>query len=280
MGIAGKAKAIIRTVLPLDLRKSLAIWIDNQSWISGREYLAHGIIRDYQESDPKAFHKFLWANHIGAYAKPYDSETSFDKKNMEPSRKIFFDDIIDVIQDVGIDSGSDISSVLEVGCSMGYLLRFIETDILPNTKRLMGIDIDGSAIDKGTKYLGKVGSKVQLVTGDMEELDALVGEQTYDLVFAGGVLSYLNQEDATSVVKEMLKRTGKLLALIGLASHTINNSELIESVNTAERNNQWLHNFQSMVETAGGRVVKVRWEGAKQFNFQTIYSVYAVPDRG
>lgn len=32
-------------------------------------------------------------------------------------------------------------------------------------------------------------------------------------------------------------------------------------------------------DAAAGTVIKHRWEGTKQFNFQTIYAVYAVPPK-
>lgn len=277
MSVTAEIKEYIRMALPISLRKHIAVWLNNQRWLSRKDYLTQGILRDFQKNDPKEFHKFFWSKHILSYAKQYDSEQLFDINRMEPSRRIFFNDLISAIQKIGLDPAKDISSVLEVGCSLGYLLRFIETDILPDTKELVGIDIDEDAINKGVSYLRNAGSKVQLIHGDMEELDRLVGNRTFDVVFAGGVLSYLNTADAAKVISGMLKRTKKILALIGLACTTTDNSELQQSLLDDTRGNQWVHNFKSMVEAAGGHVVKCRWEGGRLFNYQTIYAVFAVP---
>jgi SAM-dependent methyltransferase len=267
----------VRRAIPIVLRKRIAVWLSRHPWFADREHLSAGIIGDMRAADPKAFHKFMWSNHISGYAKWYDSESLFEIRNMEPSRCEFFNDLLDVTTEVGLDPGKDIRSVLEVGCSLGYLLRFIETDILPAATELVGVDIDRIAIDKGTRYLGRVGSKVRLIEGDIEGLDELVGNRVFDLAFAAGVLSYLDGDDAARVVSRMLHRTGKLLALIGLACPTTDNSELTRSVISHEKSNQWLHNFKMMVEAAGGRVIKCRWEGARQYNHQTMYSVFATP---
>lgn len=276
MSIISSAKKTVRYALPLPLRKALALWINRQRWLPPRHHWTQGLLQDFMHSDPKGFHKFLWGNHLSSYASWYDSEDLFLKEKMELSRRIFFDDIVSVMKDLGHDS-NDLRSALEVGCSLGYLLRFIEEDIFPSTNELIGIDIDPEAIEMGGQYLDRVGSKVRLICGDMEDLDRLLGVKSFDLVFAGGVLSYLSESDARKVVKAMLCRTNKVLALIGLACTTRDNSELETSILSGNHNNQWLHNFKSMVEQVGGTVLKCRWEGAKQFNFQTIYAVYAVP---
>jgi SAM-dependent methyltransferase len=273
-------KGNVRRAIPIVLRKRIAVWLSRNRWFADREHLSAGIIGDMRAADPKTFHKFMWSNHISGYAKWYDSESLFEIRNMEPSRREFFNDFRDVITGIGLDPGKDIGSVLEVGCSLGYLLRFIETDILPATTELVGIDIDPIAIEKGTGYLGRVGSKVRLIEGDIEELDELVSDRIFDVAFAAGVLSYLDGDDAARVVSKMLHRTGKLLALIGLACPTTDNSRLTRSVISPEKSNQWFHNFKMMVEAAGGRVIKCRWEGAKQYNHQTMYSVFATPASG
>lgn len=231
-------------------------------------------------SNPKAFHKFMWTNHICTYAKWYDSETLFDSFKMNGSTLIFrefFNDLMGVIKNFGIDPSAEIRSVLEVGCSLGYLLRFIEKDIFQNAEVLTGIDIDGKAINKGTRYLSKAGSKVRLIHGDMEELERLVGNRSFDFIFSAGVLSYLNEMDAVKVVSEMLNRTNKILALVGLACKRVNNRDLSKSQLSPEHRNQWIHNFEAMIEAAGGCVIASRWEGDKQFNEQPIYFVFAVP---
>lgn len=273
-------KRVIRFILPLDLRKQIAIWINCQRWLPARGRLSMGIIRDLQAIDPKAFHKFLWGNHISGYSQWYDSEDLFDSNKMNGSEytcREFFKDLIAVIKDIGFNPASDIRSVLEVGCSLGYILRFIEKNIFPNSDELIGIDIDADAIEKGARYLSSTGSKVRLTKGDMEELDHLVGERTFDFVFAAGVLSYLDETDATKVVSEMLRRTNKVLALVGLCSKSIDNRKLRQSKISIDHNHQWIHNFDAMVDNAGGRVVCHRWEGNRDFKSQALYFVFATP---
>jgi SAM-dependent methyltransferase len=170
-----------------------------------------------------------------------------------------------------------VRSVLEVGCSLGYLLRYLEVNVFTNSHDLVGIDIDAPAIEKGKRFLARADSKVTLIAGDMEQLDALVGARRFDVVFAAGVLSYLNEDDATHMVRQMLARTARVLALVGLACPDHDNNGLTRSELSPSHAGQWIHNFEMLVTRAGGRVVRSRWEGGKQYNFQTICFVFAVP---
>ncbi len=278
MGIKVYLKKAVRFIFPIGFRQHAAVWIDRQRWLP--DHLSMGIIRDLQTSDPKAFHKFLWSHHIGCYAKWYDSEKLFDVVKMNGSTQIhreFFNALVAVIKDLGLDPARDIRSVLEVGCSLGYLLRYLELELFPNAEELVGLDIDGPAIEKGSRYLANAGSRVRLVQGDMEELNSLFGKHTFDFIFATGVLSYLNAIDAAKVVSEMLRRTNKILALLGLTCASTDSNGLPQSLMSSEHNNQWFHNFRSMIEAGGGRVVVSRWEVARQPDSQTIYFVFAVP---
>ena len=85
---------------------------------------------------------------------------------MAGSRLLFFADLDRVMKDVRIDPVKDVSSVFEVGCSLGYLLRHMETDIFSGAGELSGVDIDGYAITAGAEYLGKIGSKVRLMRAE------------------------------------------------------------------------------------------------------------------
>jgi len=113
-----------------------------------------------------------------------------------------------------------------VGCSLGHVLRLLETEKLPAVTEVVGIDIDREAIRKGRRYLDKVGSNVHLICGDMEGLNRLLGDRRFDFIYAAGALSYLDMADATAVVREMLQRTNKILALAGLANRNFPNDEL------------------------------------------------------
>lgn len=255
----------IRRYIPLDLRKQMALWLDRQRWLSSRDYLAKGLVRDLLKENPKDFHKFLWSHHLSGYAQWYDSEELFDIDRMQPSRREFFGDLVSVIPKRGRKI-SEIKSILEVGCSLGYLLRYLETLVFTGDREIVGIDIDAGAIEKGKRYLERAGSKVQLIRGDMEDLDRILGPRSFDLTFSAGVLSYLNEQDAIKVVAMMLGRTKKLLALAGLPCLDRDNKTLARSILSPNHEQQWIHNFEAVISAAGGRVVEGRCEQGK-FHF-------------
>lgn len=278
MRVKAGIKNKLRLFLPIGMRKRAAAWVGKQPWLP--DHLATGLIRDLKDSDPKAFHKFLWAHHIGTYAKWYDSAELFDEVKMNGSVQIrdeFFDALDTTIKHLGLDPARDIRSVLEVGCSLGYLLRYLELERFPEAEKLVGLDIDSAAIKKGSDYLANVGSNIRLVQGDMEELDRLIGGQAFDFTFASGVLSYLNADDAAKVISGMLGRTKRIVALLGLACPATNNNELLQSQVSDSHDNQWFHNFKTLIEAGGGQVVFSRWEEPKQGGIQGIYFVFAVP---
>jgi len=270
-------KQRVRSVMSLEARMRMASWMARQRWLPVPDHVAMGLIRDLQASDPKQFHKFMWANHVMGYARWYDSERDlFSTERMEPSRVEFFGDLVSVLQQIGAVP-SAMSSALEIGCSQGYLLRHLETSIFTSARNLVGIDIDAPAIEKGSRYLAAAGSSVKLFAADMEDLDSVVGKARFDVTIAAGVLSYLNQADATRMVSRMLERTDTLLALAGLAWTEGDNSSLAHSIESPNHLGQWLHNFDAMVKACGGSVVRNRWEGAKNYNNQTICFTFAQP---
>ena len=271
-----QAKHAARSYVPLSFRLPLAIWLDRQRWL-GRDHIAVGLLRDLRAQDPKAFHKLLWSHHFMGYARWYDCEDElFDMDQMQPSRRELFKELISVLPELDL-APSVINSILEVGCSLGYLLRYLETDVFPGCQDIAGIDIDASAIAKGKAYLEQIGSRVTLSEGDMEQLDKIYGSRSFDVIIAAGVLSYLDEVDAARVVSMLLSRTNKVLALAGLACTTRHNHQLDRSETSPHHDAQWLHNFERMVLSAGGRIIKSRWEGEKLYNLQTIYFVFAAP---
>lgn len=276
----GTIKRKARRIVPMAARMRAAAWLTRQRWLPVQDHVAMGLIRDLQVEDPKTFHKFAWSHHLMGYARWYDSEDElFAPEQMQPSRVELFADLRSVLQNDLKLPISAIESVLEVGCSQGYLLRHLETDVFPTCKEFVGIDIDAPAIDKGQKHLSRLDSSVTILHGDMERLASLVGARTFDLTLAAGVLSYLNQEDATVVLSHMLQRTAKVLALAGLAWVDAPNNTLEKSILSPSHEGQWIHNFDAMITAAGGRVIRNRWEGARLYNLQTLCFAFAVPGR-
>ena len=186
-------------------------------WISAdrRAWWSMELVGDLAEKNTNAYHKFLWAHHLG-YAAPYEVADRFGAEKMRPSRLIFFQELRKCMDASGI-SGKRIRSVLEVGCSLGYQLRYLETDLFPEATLLQGIDIDDYAVRTGQEYLSSLGSGVSLVRGDIQDLDRLVSQRAYDLILCTGVLMYLKQHDAADLVRNMLLRCRGMLAMAGLA---------------------------------------------------------------
>ncbi|HLG22260.1 MAG TPA: class I SAM-dependent methyltransferase [Candidatus Manganitrophaceae bacterium] len=269
------ARQTIRRSIPLPVRKRMAVWIDRQKWINAdrRAWWSVELIQDLAQKNAGEYHKFLWSNHL-AYAASYEASARFGAENMKPSRRMFFSDLRRHLDPSRIDPMRAPLSIFEVGCSSGYQLRYLETDLFPMAKELEGVDIDPYAIDSGSEYLRRVGSKVRLKRGDIEDLDRLMGGKTYDLILCTGVLMYLNEEAAAKVVGAMIRRAGALVALAGLASPDIDNARLQRSI-PRDRDRSFVHNIDAMVTNAGGTILARRWEGARLVDGHTIYFVFA-----
>ena len=234
------------------------------------------IVRDWAKKDVDAYHRFLWTHHL-AYARFYEKANDFNR-NIVLARRIFFDDLKKYLTfDQGLHLNlADIKSIFEVGCSSGYLLRFMETDLFKTAEIIEGIDVDAFAIEKGRVYLHSQRSKIKLTVADMVELDRVMETRKYDLIINVGVLMYLQENLAASVVKSMLSHSSGVVAIAGLAHPTIDNEKLAFSV-PRESDGALIHNIDAMVEKAGGLIEYHRWEGSKTFDAQTIYFVFCRP---
>jgi D-aspartate ligase len=270
--MAPVAKEALRAAVPLGLRKRAAVAVQRQSWLGPRrQWWAVELVRDLAARDVNAYHQFLWAHHLG-YAESYEPAARFGSENVKGSRRMFFADLRARLGEIGVAPGQ-IRSVLEVGCSLGYQLREMETELFPNATTLDGIDIDEYAIETGKTHLRNLGSKIVLRCADMRDLDATLGDKRYDLIVCTGVLMYLRDQGAAEVVGAMLRR-GRMVALAGLAHPAIDNAQLRESdVRTTD--NTFIHNLDGMIETAGGRVAARRWEGERIVDGNTVYFVFA-----
>jgi len=268
------AKEVVRAVLPLGIRKNMASWLGRQKWIESRRrsWWSVELLRDMAEKDINGYHRFLWSNHL-SYADTYEVKDRFGSDRMNGSRVLFFKALTGFLKDHALN----IDSVFEVGSSLGYQLRFLETELFPDASHFMGIDIDEYSIYAGEKYLQKLGSKVQLKCGDMEDLDELMAARSYDLILCTGVLMYLCEKDAAGVVKKMIEHTGGVLAISGLAHPEVDNRELASS-ETRERDMSFIHNIDKMVEDSDGIVLWRRWDGARKVDGNTIYFILAAKE--
>ena len=272
-----RLKRLINICIPLIVRKWLAIWVNRQPWLdhSNRGWWATQLILDLAEKDITAYHKFLWRYHL-SYAESYETNIRFGYGNLNETRKIFFSELVFHLRDLGIKPETDIKSVLEVGCSLGYLLRYMESNVFQSATILEGNDIDKYSIEEGKKYLQLRDSRVNLMHGDMEGLEEIIGDNKYDVVIGAGILLYLKQDQAKKLVARMMKHTNTMLVLTGLAHPKIDNAKLDSSV-TRERDKTWIHNIDRMISEAGGRIVARRWEGDKVVDGNTVYFLFAVP---
>ena len=198
---------------------------------------------------------------------------NYSRRADAASRRMLFDDLVSVVRELGLQP-SDIGSILEVGCSLGYLLRHLEVEVFPGCRELLGIDIDGPAIRKGTDYLKRHGSRWSSPQGDMEDLDWMLvpGPSIWSSPPVSSAISTNRMPPAWC---PCARRTNKVLAFAGLACTGCNNDQLDRSETSPNHEQQWIHNFAAMVSAGDA------WSGAggrrKLYNLQTIHFVFAVP---
>ena len=265
---------------PLAMRKRAAILVHRLPGRS-KDTVIPVLLHDWAIADPAEYHRFIWSNHL-LYAKYYDF------RQIEYSRGDYFTKLhplrVEILEaaavsfrDRGESSDTDVKSILDVGCSLGYLLRYAETTVFPDAHRLLGIDIDSFAIAEGTAYLRGLGSAVELRVADIDGLDSVAGAEPFDLVTCTGVLQYLDEATATDAVAKMLRHSTKLVVLSGLASEAVDNA-LLEQSEVRPYDRSSVHNFDRMVAESGGRVVTRRWAGREVVEGrQGAYFVVATP---
>lgn len=262
--------------IPLNVRKQLIIWVDLQKWLPNCHSLSIMIVRDWAEKDVNSYHRFLWFHHL-AYAKYYEKVNDFNG-NLTLVRRIFFEDLKNFLSWFEKSSSYriDVKNIFEVGCSSGYLLRFMETNLFKEAVIIEGLDIDALAVEKGKAYLSEHKSKIKLTVADMIDLDRVMNGHKYDLIVCAGVLMYLQENNAAAVVKSMLAHCNGIVAIAGLAHPNIDNYKLAGS-ESRRSDGALIHNIEAMVENTGGQIEYRRWEGSKTFDKQTIYFVFCRP---
>ncbi len=268
-------QSFVQSLVPLERRKRLSIWVDRQSWVPARHRWSAALVRDVARSNPEAFHRFVWTNHIGP-AKEYEKTNPFDTRRLLAIHRMIFDDVIHELKIRNLDPLKDIKSVCDVGCATGHLLRYMETQMFPSAERLVGIDIDAHAIMKGSSVLRKVGSKVNLICADIANLERYLADEQFDLIFCMGVLVCVSAELARKLVDLMLKHARLVVAFSGPANPAVHNARMPRSL--LRRDGAGLiHNFDAMVKLAKGKVLFQRWEGARLVDGYSFYYVVASP---
>jgi 2-polyprenyl-3-methyl-5-hydroxy-6-metoxy-1,4-benzoquinol methylase len=265
----------VRVLFPLEARKKMSIWMDQQKWVPNHLSLAWGLIRDWGDKDAETFHRYLWSHHL-LYAKAYERKNDFEPEHLRLTSKMLFQDLKEYMVQNGIDPSGDVKSVFDVGCSSGFMLRYMETSLFPSAAILEGNDIDETAIEKGKAYFREHGSKIRLIKADMTELDRIMDGSRYDLIFCARVLVYLKELAATNVIRSMLNHCSGLVVIYAIAHPRVDNSNLRHS-ETRNFDGVFFHNVDAMVKNAGGKTVYRRWEGSKTYNDQTVYFVFCKP---
>ncbi len=246
-------------------------WLDRAFWPSARPGLRFLLLGDLDEVDGEAYFRLVWSEHI-AEARDFEGYTGFAPDQLLPTRYVLLADLERFLVGRRIDPHHDVRSVLDIGCSKGFLLRFVEQHVFEGAVRLVGVDLDARAIADGAAYLAREGSKIELLCGDMARLDGILADRHFDIVFCTGALMYLTAPSAQEVVRWMLDY-GELVVLTDIAHPNVDNGLLPHSERRDDRG--YLHNLDGMVRAAGGSVLCRRWEGDRQIGGFTIYFVFA-----
>ncbi|MEK6951605.1 MAG: class I SAM-dependent methyltransferase [Nanoarchaeota archaeon] len=102
------------------------------------------------------------------------------------------------------------SSILEIGCNCGPNLYLLSKKF--PTARIVGIDINPLAIQRGNEWLVKEEiSNVNLLLGKADEFKKL---KKFDIVFTDAVLIYIGRDKIKKVLKEMISAATKAIILV------------------------------------------------------------------
>jgi SAM-dependent methyltransferase len=216
-----------------------------------------GMLDDLRRRDPTRLHRFLWSNHV-AYASTYEVRRRFAPDQINLTRHMLFNNMRDLLRSRGVEPSKDIRSVLELGCSAGYLLRHLETQIFPSATVLHGIDIDAHAIRAGAAHLNGLGSKIQLFAADLESADRIIGDRVYDVTLCCGVLMYLSEAIAEKVIRTMLMHACNVIGLICIPFQDRQACSPVRALDGA-----FVHNVGTMINRAGGHVISSTLVGAE-----------------
>ena len=261
--------------LPLSARQRLVAFVGRQKLPTPLRFeFAMGMLTDLRRRDPVALHRFLWSNHL-AYAASYEVPHRFGAAKINPTRHVLFDGITAHLRSNGVEPGTDIRSVLELGCAQGYLLRHLETSLFRSARTLHGLDLDAHAIKTGSDHLDSLGSKVRLFAADMESAEHIIGSETYDVVLCCGVLMYVNESIAEKVVRLMFARAARLVGLVCLAPPE--GERRVHRVRASD--GAFIHDMDPLIRKAGGNVLSSRWIGTSVSGSSPSHVIVAEPHR-
>jgi SAM-dependent methyltransferase len=265
-----RAQRLVCGIAPAAARKGLVVAVNRMSFVPNakKEALSLLLLHDIAKRDNAALHKYLWANHL-AYASYYEPRNRLGDAAIESSRRTFFADMQRCLERIG--ALESCHSVLELGCSLGFNLRYLETTLFSTAEHIHGVDLDNHAIQEGRRYLHERGSRIELFQSDVEGLDDLLGDRGYDVVFCCGLLLYFDQPAASALVGSMLRHARVLVGITSVPNALVDN-RLLESSGMREWDTTHIHNVDDMVASAG-RVIGRR----HQTGLEPAYFVFARP---
>ena len=258
-------------IAPLDWRERALIWADGVAWLRSRSSLPFLLVGDLDERDGEAYFRFVWSRHV-AEAREFEGLLGSHRDRLLPTRPLLLADLARLLEARGVNPHRDVRSVLDLGCSEGSLLRFVEQHLFENADEVVGVDLDAWAVAKGQASFARESSKVRLYCRDVTEVGALLGDRRFDVVFCTGVLMYLIQASAQRVVQWMLDH-GRVVVMTDIAHPQVDNGALERSERRWDHGH--LHNLDEMVQVAGGSVLYHRWEGERAIDGFSIYFVFA-----
>ena len=253
----------------------MVLWATHQSWLPSRSVWSRQLLLDWATSSPAAYHRWVWRHHA-AFPEIYHPELRFAPGSVDRARIELFEDLIATLRRDGIEPAS-VTSVLEVGSSLGYLLRYVEESVFPGASVLEGVDIDRFAVEAGNAELQRRNSRVRLRHLDATDLGGYLNGRSFDVVFCAGMLMYLNEVEAAQLVATMLRAANVAMAITGIADPLQDNATMV-SHTFRDWDTAYVHNLDAMVLDAGGRILFRRWDGPREIDGLSVYHLIAVRD--
>lgn len=252
------------------------LWASRQSWLPRRSWWSFELLRDWAASSPADYHRWVWRHHA-AFPEIYHPALRFREGAIDQARLELFDDLTSCLRSRGVDPAT-VGSVLEVGSSLGYLLRHVELSVFPGASVLEGVDIDQYAVEAGNLALGRLHSRARLHHLDAADLDAFLHGRTFDIVFCVGTLMYLNEVEATKLVATMLGAADVAMAITGVA-HPLQDNATMGAHTIRDWDAAFIHNLDAMVLDAGGTILFRRWDGKRIVDGISVYHLVAARGR-
>lgn len=248
------------------------LWASRQPWLARRSWLSFELLRDWAASRPADYHRWVWRHHA-AFPEIYHPALRFREGAIDRARLELFADLTSCLRSRGVDP-TTVNSVLEVGSSLGYLLRHVELNVFPGASVLEGVDIDQYAVEAGNLVLDRLHSRARLHRLDAADLDAFLGGRTFDIVYCAGTLMYLSEVEATKLVATMLRAADVAIAITGVA-HPLHDNATMAEHTVRDWDAAFIHNLDAMVLDAGGQILFRRWDGKRIVDGISVYHLVA-----